>query len=242
MKQTGLVLAAMLIISGTGWASYDKALELYQKKQYAESLKMCADDLTTGNDFSENSQNYKLRYLAAHNHWKLGNKEPVVQHFRRCMDIKKNEVNPYIDLAIFFMETSRMGDAESSAQNGLRIKQDPMLFYMIGKVSLLKGNFWRAKEYFEKTNAMTQEFYFCYNSLGIALMNLNKFSEANTAFTVASALYPDSPQIMNNLGMSYEMLTKYDRARECFEKAILLDKGNKTIQENLQRIKSKSAK
>lgn len=235
-------MAVMLIFTGSGWASYDKALELFQKKQYAESLKVCADDLVIADDFKENSPNYNLRYLAAHSHWKLGNREPVIQHFRRCMDIRKDEVNPYIDLALFFMEIDRMGDAESTAQSGLRIKQNPMLYYVVGKVSLLKSNYWRAKEYFEKANAMTQEFYFSYNSLGIALMNLSKFSEANTAFTIASALYPDSPQILNNLGMSYEMLLKHDRARECLEKAQLLDKGSRTIQDNLQRIKGRSAK
>lgn len=242
MKRLVIIITVIIATSAGAYASYENALELFQKKQYEESLKVLADDLTVENDFKADSPNYKIRYLAAHTHWKLGNKEPVIQHFQRCMDIKKDTVDPYIDLALFFAEIDRPGDAESYAQKGLRIKEDPMLYYIIGKVSLMRGNYWKAKEYFEKTNALSQDYYFSFNSLGIALMNLNKYSEANTSFTVASALYPDSPQILNNLGMSYESLGKNDRAFECFEKASLLASGNRIIEENLQRLKKKTGK
>lgn len=239
MKRLAITLVLLLSASGGLFASYEKALEQFQQKNYSESLKILASELVAENDFKEGSQNYKIRFLAAHIHWKLGNKESALLHFKRCMEIKKDDVSPYIDMAFFLAESKRYGDAESTAQNGLKIKQDAMLYYIIGKAALLRGNFWKAKEYLEKVNSLNQDYYFSYNNLGIALMNLKKYSEANTAFTVASALYPDSPQILNNLGMSYEMLGKYEKARQYYEKASILLKDDETINSNIARIKNK---
>ncbi|TFH40492.1 MAG: hypothetical protein E4G96_07400, partial [Chrysiogenales bacterium] len=55
------------------FASYEDALKLYEAERYQESLKLVADQLVTDDDFKPNSSNYNLRFLAAHNHWKLGN-------------------------------------------------------------------------------------------------------------------------------------------------------------------------
>src|SRR5271157_673924 len=94
MKRSCIFFIFVFIVSGAGYASYDQALELYQQKKHAESLKILGDELTTENDFKEGSPNFKIRYLAAHDHWKLGNKEAVINHFKRCMEIKKDEVGP----------------------------------------------------------------------------------------------------------------------------------------------------
>lgn len=242
MKRLALVILFISFSAGGLFASYEKALELFNQKNYNESLKILADSLVAENDFKDDSANYKIRFLAAHNHWKLGNKESAVSHFKRCMDIKKDDVGAYIDLAFFLTEINRLNDAETTAQGGIKIKQDPILYYLVGKVSLLRGNFWRAKEFLEKANSLDPELYFSYNCLGIALMNLKKFSEANTAFTVASALYPESSQILNNLGMSYEMLGKYEQAARYYEKANILVKDDRTILANMQRLRDKKDK
>ena len=239
MKRILMVLIFFMVMTGLGHASYKKALEFYQQKKYKDSLKILADNLDVDKDMEAGSPNYKIRFLAAHNHWKLGNSESCIAHFRRCMDIKKTDVNPYIDIAFYLAESKRYGDATDFAKRGLNIKKDSMLYYILGKVSLKRDNFWKAKEYFEKANSLNQEMYFSYNSLGITLIRLKKYSEANTAFTIASALYPDSPQILNNLGMSYELLGKYKRAHEYYRQSNLLDESNKQIIKNLQRVKKK---
>lgn len=241
MKCIGTAIA-ILLFATYGHASYKEALDLYQMQKYSESLKMCADILVTENDLTENSPNFKIRFLAAHVHWKMGNKMQVISHLRRCMEIRKNDVSPYIDMSLFLVEIKQYNDAEMTALNGLRIEQSPMLYYALGKISLMRSNFWRAKELFEKVNSMNQDFYFSYNSLGIALVNLKKYGEANTAFTVAAALNPDSPQILNNLGISYEMMGKQDKAYECFQKANALDKENRTILANMERAKKETVK
>ena len=125
-----LIIAFPIITIG---ATYEDALELFKKKQYKDSLKVLAENLVVADDLVPNSSNYNLRFLAAHNHWKLGNTNSVVTHFKRCMDIKKDTVEPYIDLALFMIEIKRYNEAERIVVKGLSIKKEAMLYYVLVK-------------------------------------------------------------------------------------------------------------
>lgn len=220
-------------------AAYKKALELYENKDYKGSLKMIADELETSNDTNPESPNYNLRYLAAHNHWKLGNTKSAMDHFSKCIQIKKQKVDTYIDLALLQLEIKKFGESELTAKRGLEVEKTPMLYYIMGMGALKRENFWKAKEMFEKANSLNPELYYSYNALGITLMKLKKYSEANTAFSAASAIKPRSADIFNNLGMSYEKLGKFKEAYENYKKAVSLDDKNNIIADNLARIKPK---
>ena len=239
MKKIVSMTVVMLLTATLASASYQKALELFEKQEYKESLKMIADELETANDVKPDSPNFNLRFLAAHNHWKLGNTKSAADHFTRCIAIRKKSVDPYIDLAMLQIEMKKYGEAENTARKGLEIEKSAELFYIMGLSSLKRGNFWRAKEMFEKANSLNPELYYSYNALGVALMRLKKYGEANTAFSAAHAIRPKSAEIMNNLGMSCEYLGKIKEAKEYYESAPL-DEKNQVITANLERIKSRA--
>jgi tetratricopeptide (TPR) repeat protein len=233
-----LITIFMLFISSALFASYDDALKLYQDKKYADSLALVAKDLVGADDFKQGSPNYNLRLLAAHNYWKLGNEKNSSAHFKKCIEIDKNNPTAYIDLSLMYIEFKKFGDAEATANRGLTFTKDGMLYYILGIVSMNSKNYLRAKELFEKANSVNPELYISYNALGITLMNLQKYGEANTAFSVALALNSDSPEIINNMGMSYEKNGKKSEAAEYYKKALSLDSGNETIKANLKRAES----
>jgi len=239
MKKLTLILAVIIAMTQTLFASYEDALKLFEEKKYTESLKILGDELVVANDLVEGSANYKIRFLAAHNHWKLGNEKSVVSHFKRCMDIRKTSVDPYIDLALYQSEIGRLTDAEITVRKGLNVEKSAMLYYILGKVSLKRKNFWRAKELFEKANSIDPEMYISYHDLGIALMGLKKYGDANTAFSVALAIQPGSPVVLNNIGLSLERLGKYKESYSYFKKANSIDMENKVILGNMLRIKEK---
>lgn len=240
MKKIVSMTAVMLFFATLASASYQKALELFEKQDYKASLTMIADELETANDGKPDSPNYNLRFLAAHNHWKLGNTKSASDHFTKCIAIRKKSVDPYIDLAMLQIELKKYGEAENTARKGLEVEKSAELFYIMGLSSLKRGNFWRAKEMFEKANSINPELYYSYNALGVALMRLRKYGEANTAFSAALAIRPKSAEIMNNMGMSYEYLGKLKEAKEYYKKAALLDEKNPVITTNFERIKSKA--
>ncbi len=239
MKKTVIVIALLLFTGTSLFASYKEALKLFEQKDYKGSLKMIADELETANDTKPDSPNYNLRFLAAHNHWKLGNTKSAIDHFTRCIVIKKDKADPYIDLALLQIELKKYAEADATARRGMEFEKSPMLYYIMGISALKRENFWKAKEMFEKANSLNPELYYSYNALGITLMKLKKYSEANTAFSAAYAVKPRSAEIVNNLGMSYEKLGKNKDAFEYYKKAQALDEKNKVIVANLDRMKGK---
>jgi tetratricopeptide (TPR) repeat protein len=239
MKKTCMIIGLILFFSTGLFASYKEALKLFEQNDYKGSLKMIANELETSDDMKPDSPNYNLRFLAAHNHWKLGNTKSAIDHFSRCIAIKKNAVETYVDLSLLQIELKKYGDAETTARRGLEAGKSSMLYYIMGIVSMKKENYWKSKEMFEKANSIDPELYYSYNALGITLMKLKKYGEANTAFSAAHAVKPRSVEIINNLGMSYEKLGKNKDAYEYYQKAVALDDKNKIIAGNLERIKGK---
>jgi Flp pilus assembly protein TadD len=222
-------------------ASYKEALSLYETKKYKESLAIIARELDPKKDMENNSLNYDLRFLAAHNHWKLGNLQGAIGHFRRCADIKKNSADPLIDLSLMMLDSKRYGDANFFAMGAVKIAESQMPYYVLGKSAVKLGNFYKAKEYFEKAILIDPEFWTAYNDLGIVLMELKKYGEANTAFSAALSVMPGSIEIQNNIAMSLEKMNKLEDALTYYNKALEKNSGNPVIQTNMNRVKAKIA-
>jgi tetratricopeptide (TPR) repeat protein len=111
-------------------------------------------------DFKPGSPNYKIRYLAAHNHWKLGNVESASIHFRKCMAIDKTKIDPYIDLSMLLIEKRKFKEAGSVIEDGLKVKEDAMLFWLLGKIALERRDYQRARTLFERANGIDPNFIY----------------------------------------------------------------------------------
>jgi len=236
MKKLVFGAVILLLSAGGALASYDEALKLFQEKKFRESLDLIASELSVDRDFQQNSPNYALRFLAAHNHWKMGNHEAAIAHFRRCADIQKDLPDPLIDLGLLLIDTGRYREAEPFAQRALALQKNPIAYYVVAKSAYGVGNYWRAKEFFEKAISMDPEFFAAYNGLGMTLMRLGKLTQASTAFAAALAAAPSSSEILNNMGLCFEKIGKRKEALEYYKKAERLSPGNQTIRQNLSRL------
>ncbi len=236
------IISILIISSAAAFASYEEALRLFDENKNRESLKMIADELDVKKDGDPTSPNYKQRYLAAHNHWKLGNHDFSLQHFQKCMQIRPDSIDPYIDAALMLSDLKKYKDAENYVKKGLEIKKEAMLYFVYGRLAMHFDNNWKAKELLEKAISINPELYPAYNSLGLVLMKLDRVSEANTAFTAALAMNPSSAEIMNNVGYSLMSMGKYDVSVKYFEKASLINPESGVIKANLEYARSKSAK
>jgi tetratricopeptide (TPR) repeat protein len=236
MKKFFISVFLLIYISPNAFAEYDKALELFNEKKYKESLGILAQDLIAADDYKPGSDNYKIRFLAAHNHWKLGNIESATAHFRRCMAIDKNNIDPYIDIAKKKKKKGKLNEAVSVIEDGLKIKEDPMLLWILGRTYYKRGNYLRAKELLEKANSIDPEFYFSYNDLGIVLMKMKKFGDANAAFSVALAIQPDSAEINYNIAQKLLMMEKNNEALNYAKKALELEPDSESIKKLIKKI------
>lgn len=239
MKKIPIILILIAVSPSLAFASYDQALKLYQQNKFKETLAVIAAELSVGKDADPNSENYALRFLAAHSHWKLGNTEAAIAHFKRCTEIKRDTVDPSIDLSLMLIELGRYREAEASAVKALAAQKNPMLYFLVGRSAYGAGNYWRAKEFYEKAIAVDPTLYIAYNGLGCALMRLGKHTQANTAFSAALATAPVSPEILNNIGRSLEKMGKPREAASYYKKALELRPDSQVITQNLNRIKEK---
>lgn len=239
MKKIWLSLLAVILMGTAALAAYEKALELFQAKKYKESLNIVAGDLSVERDMEADSPNYRLRYLAAHNHWQLGNHDAAVSHFKRCIEIRKDDTAPFIDISYLLIEMKRYRDAETYLDRAMRIKKEPMIYFLLGEAARGNGNLWKAKELYEKAIAIDPELYISYNGLGIVLMRLGKYTQANTAFSAGLALAPQSPEILNNIGLSLLKIGKTREAYEYLKKAGAANPKNPFIDDNLASVKLK---
>jgi tetratricopeptide (TPR) repeat protein len=237
MRKFFITLLIVTISSSLMASTYNDALNLFKEKKYKESLTILGQILDATQDFQKDSPNYKIRFLAAHNHWELGNLKSSMIHFNRCIEIDRNNINTYIDIALLYIKFKQFNNADIYAKKGLFIKKDPMLYYTLGKIFLEQKNYWKAKVFFEKVNSLNPEIFVSYHDLGIVLMKLKKYSEANVAFLTANFLNPDSSEALNNLALSYELLGDKLNANLYYEKAFIIDGKNSIITENYKRTK-----
>ncbi|MCU0821223.1 MAG: tetratricopeptide repeat protein [Spirochaetes bacterium] len=237
MKKLLLIPCVIFLTISGVFASYEEALNLYEQNKYQDSLKMIAGELDAQKDTAPDSPNYKLRYLAAHNHWKLKNATSAVAHLKICADIQKNNPNPLIDLSLIFLENKKYADAGQCATKAISLKESALPYYVLANISLDLKNYWKAKEYFEKAISIDPGLDITYNGLGITLMNLARFSEANTAFSAALAMSPDSPEIQNNIAVSLKKLGKINEAYRYSSSAAARRPDNPVIKKNQEAIK-----
>lgn len=216
------------------FADYNSALKLFTEGKYDDSLKVIAEELDAAKDMTADSPNYKLRFLAGHNHWKMKRYENALSHLGRCLQIRPNDTNAMIDVGLIYLEMKKYNDAVRVGQKiAEKEKNNAMAYFIIGKARYGLGNFWGAKELLEKATSADFEMYAAWNELGKTFMMLKKYPEAEIAFATAYSVNPSSPEIMNNFAASYFAQGKKDKAAEMIKKAAEADKTNPAIQANL---------
>ena len=219
------------------FASYDDALSLFSEGKYQESLKVVAAELDAAQDMNPSSPNYNLRFLAAHNHWKLKNYEGAFSHFSRCRQIKPQAVEPLIDMALVYLQQNKWKEALALGQKIAEMDKTRVeAFYILGKARYGYQNYWGAKEYLEKATSLDFQYYPAWNELGKALLMLKKYSEAEIALSTAYALCPKSEEVMSNLAVAYYRNNKKDKAIDIIKEAQNLASKNEAIAKNAKII------
>lgn len=190
---------------------YQKALDSYQQRNYDQSLDhirhVIKSDMT----------NYRLRMLAAHNHWRLGNYVPAEQHFRTAIASDNLQPGAYIDLSLFYLQRGDLRKSLRTALSGKKTLEEAnrpvpaRLYNVLARVSLLLSRPQDALEYATSAKAAYEK-----NQIGVkdqleaiilegrAHMLMGKYEEAELSISWGLDIRPDSAYIENLLGFLYE--------------------------------------
>ena len=228
------VCCALILFPLALAADYNAALELFQKGDYAASLQAVADELNAAQDMVAGSPNYRLRYLAAHNHWRMGNHEKALAHLAVCARIQPKTADPLIDIGLIYIDLKRWQDALDAGQRAAALdKNSAMTFYILGKARYGFQNYWGAKEYLEKATSLDFELYAAWSELGRSLTALAKYPEAETAFSTALSLNPDSAEVLNNYAVKLHKAGNRKKAAELMARAAKLNPQSAVIARNV---------
>ena len=189
---------------------YKKALADYDIQQYEKSLDNIRHVIKSDMD------NYKLRYLAAHNHWKLGNFESAEAHFKRTISAEPNNAGPYIDYSLMQLHMRDYKRSEKTAKKGIKvlsgnkIEVPSKLYNIIARIKLLNGNAKESLEYAEKAKSLLDQ-----KGTGVkdkleamvlearSQLLLKNFDKAELSMQWALSLRKTSPYLHNLLGYVY---------------------------------------
>ncbi len=237
-------------------ATYEKALEAFYLQEYETSLAYIRHVIRA--DMS----NYQLRYLAAHNHWKLGNFESAEAHFKAAIQASPAEPGSYIDYALMLIHQRKYGNARSVAAGGVKTleqagQKNPKLYNVLARSCLLAGDWPAALHNAEKAKGALDA-----NEIGVkdklesmviearVHMAMGQYEKAELSLLWASSLKENNPYVQNLLGYLYTQWSLAEeksnpplaedlrkKAEEMFAQALdntdTLDEFKPVIQENV---------
>jgi|GEM_PF-1779385 len=189
---------------------YQLALMEFDKQAYEESLKYIRHVIKS------DMNHYKLRYLAAHDHWKLGHFDSATTHFQTILFIKPENPQAYMDLALMKIQERNYWAAESVLQTGMATLKAanvfiPSKFYNIyARIQLAKGFAEEALKYaqlaksaFEKNGAGVKDKLEAMTLEARSHLLLENFDKAELAMQWAIAMRKDNVYAHNLLGYIY---------------------------------------
>ncbi len=150
-----------------------------------------------------------------------------------------NDVEQLTATAIAARTAGRFDEA-AALFTGLmeREPDNPNHRYLIGKVEHARGNYERAIDHLSKANDLFSQSADIHVSLGMALVELNRFVEASDWFQSALQLDPEFPPALNNLGLLLLRAEHFDEAALCFEQILERDANIPTALVNLGRART----
>ena len=189
---------------------YQSALAEFDKQDYENSLKYIRHVIKS------DMLHYKLRYLAAHNHWKLGHFDSATTHFQTAIFARPDSPQGYMDLALMKIQERNYGAAEWTLQNGMAALQKskvevPSKFYNIySRIALLKGfpdeslkYAQLAKAAFEQRGTGVKDKLEAMTLEARSQLMLENFDKAELAMQWAIAMRKDNVYAYNLLGYIY---------------------------------------
>jgi len=242
--------------------TYLEAVKLFEQQKYEDSLNKIRHVIKSS------MHSYKLRYLAAHNHWRQKHHKVAAQHFLIGIAQKPQNYHGYIDLSLMYLDQYNYTAARNILNKCERIlnnakKHVPAKLYNIqARINLRWENpqgalqkSQQAKAAFQKKNTGIKDQLESLILEGRAYLSLNKFSKAEFALSWGLSLHKDNATVLNLLGYTFEQwaaslkkknpkksIRKRSKAIAYYKKALITKELTSTfftlIQRNLKRIET----
>ncbi len=125
-----------------------------------------------------------------------------------------------------YFTQNEFSNAINILENGLKkFHGSEAILFKLGYAFQITKNFDGAVFYYSKLLEKNPLHYDALNNLGVALRDLQQYSEAEKFLTIASKLNPNSPSSLNNLGLLYEIKGDFNKAISFYDEALRINPG-----------------
>jgi Flp pilus assembly protein TadD len=161
-----------------------------------------------------------------------GQSEEALDELQRAVALRPQYWRNVSDLGLFYLRNGKLDAAIATITRLTALKPDDDVPYQqLGAAYLTKGDKARARQNFERSIALKQN-YGSYSNLGTILYSEGKYFEAAQAYGEAIRLSPKRASLYRNLGDAYAKLNRTADAKMAYETAVQMAEDALTLNPN----------
>ncbi|MFC1806899.1 tetratricopeptide repeat protein [Candidatus Omnitrophota bacterium] len=145
----------------------------------------------------------------------------------------------HAQLAVAYMEESKMSQAISEFNRALEIKPNVHSYNNLGVIYLKEGKHNLAINNFKRALKLDENFVPACDNIGSAYYMMRNLEEAERWYEKSLKIRPDSATAHNNLGVVYMDRSQLDKALMAFNRALALDPDTEEAKINVKKIQDK---
>ena len=153
-------------------------------------------------------------------------KERAIQLFQEVIDLRKNYLDAYKNLAMIYIELGQLDlalDTALKAINNPEIENDYSINYITATCYMLKKDFNSAVLFLENALEIEPDRLSVINSLATCYMNISEFEKAKNVLLRAYELESNNSLTLYNLGICYQAQGNFQEALKYFKEAYRLE-------------------
>jgi Flp pilus assembly protein TadD len=158
----------------------------------------------------------------------------AIPYLEKAQRIAPDSYDNGYDLSMAYFTTGRLGDARSSVEQLLKLKNTAELHNLLAQIEEKDGNFIAAVNQFETAAHIEPSESNLFDWAG-ELMVHRTLDPAVEVFRQATERYPNSPRLMVGLGMAYYARGNYDDAVKALLRAADLNPADPRVYKFLAR-------
>jgi tetratricopeptide (TPR) repeat protein len=180
----------------------------------------------------------------------------IIETVQEPKDPKVEQVERMVDKCQEQMFKGNYEEALVTCKEILDIHDNAEIFYNLGYILSIRGNFEEALSYFKKATKINSQHAGAFKQMGLIYQKLgriqdaqgcleraadlhlvlNEENEAEEILNTVLTLRPDTTNVYNSLGIIYRRQGRMEEAIKAYEKAVKVHPGDENIYFNLSRV------
>ncbi|MDP6546425.1 MAG: tetratricopeptide repeat protein [Phycisphaerae bacterium] len=176
-------------------------------------------------------------------HWKLGNHEIAIQHYKMAITLKPDYSMAYNNVGCAYFDLGRYADASVALKTAISLKPDNDTAYAnMGRLYCMLKQYTKALAACKKAIGIEPDAFFANRNLGLAYSGLGRYAEAVAAFEKAIAIKSNHAGVYYDMGIALYDLRRYAEALAACKKVIALKPDNARAYSNMGVVYGKLGK